>query len=127
MDRRVAFLLACTVYGSVACAPNGRIADDSRTEACNRELLAGLASLGTALGLPYAVPDNSGSILIDTGHAELIYVQGGVKHACRFGLKGSGASCELAMFEKSEYRPGVTETRSGDYGKVALKDCRCAR
>lgn len=126
MDRRVVFLIACAVFCSIGCAPNGRIADDSRTEACNRELLAALQSLGTTLGLPYTVPDNSGTILVDTGHAELIYVRDGVKHACRFGLTGGSSACALAMYEKSEYRPGVTETRSGEYGKVPLKECRCA-
>ena len=115
------------VWMTVGCAPKGKIASDSKTEACRAELAGALQTLSSDYGLAYSVDPTDADSIFSTGVVKKSYGRDGIVHGCFFGLDVTANGCALKFFKKTTSEPGHWTSSSGDYGSLQLKQCRCAK
>lgn len=113
----VASLMSCS-------SPDGRITEDSRTEACEQNLLDALVTFSTSLGLPITIGLDDGKTLMDKGEISKKYGLAGYQYTAFFGIE-AGEACELVYYKQKRKGPGESSTNWGDYGSVELTECKC--
>ena len=66
------------VWMTVGCAPKGKIASDSKTEACRAELAGALQTLSSDYGLAYSVDPTDADSIFSTGVVKKSYGRDGI-------------------------------------------------
>lgn len=108
-----------------ACSPDGKIAESSKNDECAAELTGALKTFSRDLGLPFQVTKEDAQSIFKTGKVAKKYARDGVQHETHFGIEKKGGDCKLKLFKRVERQPGSRSSRSGSFGTVTLKVCKC--
>ena len=125
MKKHNIFLVITVVILLTSCSsPGGKITDDSKTEACEQNLLDALVTFSTNLGLPITIGLDDGKTLMDKGEISKKYGMAGYQYTAYFGIE-AGENCKLVYYKQKRKGPGESSTTWGDYGSVELTECKC--
>jgi hypothetical protein len=109
----------------VACAPEGQIAESSKTKECSAELVSALGTFSRDLGLAYAVTPADADSIFRSGQVEKHYARDGVQYGSHFGLEKTAKGCTLKFYKRTTSEPGTSTSTTGSFGTVALQTCKC--
>jgi hypothetical protein len=107
------------------CAPEGQIAESSKTKECSAELVSALATFSRDLGLAYTVSPADADSIFRTGTVEKQYARDGVQHGSHFGVEKTAKGCSLKFYKRTTSEPGRSTSTAGSFGTVALQTCKC--
>ena len=116
------FVLILTL---AACAPRGKIADESQNAECAEDIEQALEAFRTNLGLAYYVDQDDVQDILGKGRLQKEYAGLGVRYAAHFGLKKTSEGCHLKFYKRTSRQPGETNSTTGNYGTVGLEYCQC--
>lgn len=108
-----------------ACAPGGKIAESSKTDECSAELVSALGAFARDMGLNFQPTKEDADAIFETGKVGKNYARDGIQYEAHFGIEKKGSECKLKFYKRVERQPGSTSSRTGSFGTVNLKVCKC--
>ena len=126
MFKKTSLLLLIPAALMMSCSsPSGKITDDSKTPECEENLLNALYTFSIELGVPMNIAPEDGKTIMDKGEIQKEYGLAGYRYTVYFGLEAGSDGCKLVYYKQKKKGPGESSTSWGDYGSVALDQCKC--
>lgn len=122
---RLLILCACFFGLAAACSPTGKIAESSKTDECSADLIGALGAFSRDMGLNFEPTKADADAIFETGKVAKKYARDGVRYEAHFGIEKKGNECKLKFYKRVERQPGSTSSRTGSFGTVNLKVCKC--